>query len=47
MNRRLSGSWSPGQHAVAGRKQLAAEHARWEQLVAAIASVMQERQTEG
>src|SRR5579872_3072214 len=30
-----------------GRKQLAAEHARWEQLVAAIASVMQEHQTEG
>ena len=32
---------------AAGRKQLAAEHARWEQLVAAIASVMQEPQTEG
>jgi DNA-binding PadR family transcriptional regulator len=32
---------------AAGRKQLAAEHARWEQLVAAIASVMQERQAEG
>jgi PadR family transcriptional regulator, regulatory protein PadR len=32
---------------AAGRKQLAAEHARWEQLVAAIASVMQQRQTEG
>jgi PadR family transcriptional regulator PadR len=32
---------------AAGRKQLAAEHARWEQLVAAIASVMQERLAEG
>jgi transcriptional regulator len=32
---------------AAGRKQLIAEHARWEQLVAAIASVMQEPQTKG
>jgi PadR family transcriptional regulator, regulatory protein PadR len=31
----------------AGRKQLAEEHARWEQLVAAITSIMQEPQTEG
>src|SRR5262252_1330411 len=32
---------------AAGRKQLAVEYARWEQLVQAIASVMQERQTQG
>ena len=32
---------------AAGRKQLAAERARWEQLVAAIASVMREPHLEG
>jgi|SRR3984885_7589405 PadR family transcriptional regulator len=32
---------------AAGRKQLAMERARWEQLVTAIASVMQEPRTEG
>jgi len=32
---------------AAGRKQLAAERARWEQLVAAIASVMREPPLEG
>jgi transcriptional regulator len=32
---------------AAGRKQLAAEHARWEQLVVAIARVMQAPHTEG
>ncbi len=32
---------------LSGRRQLAAERARWKQLVAAIASVMREPQTEG